>query len=410
MSHADRYSRGVHLYHQGRYVEAEQVLSSAAGEGGLIGRLGRYYQGLASHQVGLALARRGRWPVAQDYLQRAIGLIGRQADLGGYLARVCVQAGRPERAEAKLEAATGPDSPPALKGQLALTQMRAGRREQAMLTLTEALRTHGDSASLHLQMGLALSRADRFPEAGGHFRRAIECDCACADAHYYLALCEAAEGRCAEAVRHMERAYALRPHDLMLTYQMATIARAAAEGGRPVQLSLRSASTPPGQTHLQELADFVTRENDFLTAFLSLPPSEADEALFGLLSAVLTTALARHEGYADLHYQQSLLLVRLGRAEQAVRHAERALAINPDFVAARIQLGRLLADTDPPAAVGHLRRALSGGGDYADVHMMLGRLYHHLGRDADARRELRRALQINPNYTQADEAIGQLAA
>jgi len=124
---------------------------------------------------------------------------------------------------------------------------------------------------------------------------------------------------------------------------------------------------------------------------------------------VLSAAMETHEGHADLHHGKSQVAARLGRTDEAILHAKRALAINPKYVQARIHLGRLMAGRDPASAIGHLKQAAAGG-NYADVHVTLARLYEQTGQPERARGALRRALEINDNYTQAKDALSRLAA
>lgn len=411
MTAAHSYSQGISLYRQGRYDEAAGALSTVVDEPGLLGQLARYYQAQACRQAGLEMARAGQLQGAQEYLRRTMKLMGPNADLAGYLARIYMQMGMHDRAEAQLEAvAETHRDRPAAQAALAMAQHHNGRTTQAMLTLGAALRDHPDSAELHEAMGLALSREDRHKEAARHFAKAIECDCLRADAHYHLGLCEAAQGRCAEAARRLERAHSLRPNDVLLAYQLAIIARAAAEQGTPVQLTLREPTTTPAESDLRHLADFVASENDFVMAFLSLPVSPADEELFGLISAVLDTALELHPTYADLHYRQSLVCLRLGNAAGAVEHAQQAVTINPHYVQARIHLARLLAEAEPALAADHLHMAIESGGEYADAHALLGEVYCRLGNPVQAQVELHHALEINPRYKLAGEAMRRLVA
>ncbi len=412
MDTTESYSRGVKLYHQGDCRGAIEALSQMPPEGRAIDRLGRYYLGCAHHQAGLQHARAGDISAAEPHLRRAVELVGPSGTLAAYLARVYIQAGRPDLGEVALDCRRpigghGPEG----QSELAWSQYRLGRDVLAMLTLTSAFRTYPDSPILHVQMGLMLCRGDRHALAVEHFERAAACDPDNADAHYYLGLGLAADGRLMPAVRSLERAYHLRgANDFVLAHQLAVVARAAVEQGMSVTLHLRPAAGSTGHGSLLALAEYAAREGDFVTSLLSLPGGAGETELLELLSAVLSTALARHPEYADLHYRQSLICQRLGRDEDAVEHAERAVAINPEYVQGRIHLASLLAEATPLSAIEHLCRAIEAGGDYADVYLALGRLYQGIGWMAEARNQLERALEINPEYTRASEALHRLAA
>ena len=293
---------------------------------------------------------------------------------------------------------------------LALSQVRDGRHIEALMTLSEAIRSQGSSAQLHLYMGMILSRDGEFEQAAEHFRQAIQCDCSCPEAHYYLGLCLAWAGEVGKAVRQLERAHALRPHTVVWAYQLAMTAKAAAEKGLHIRLDLQSPSVQPSAGHLDDLAEYVASEVDFVTAFLALPVSEADAEIFTLLSAVLTLSLEKHGEYADLHHRQSLVLARLGQHVPAVDHARQAVEINPQYVQARIQLADLLADEQPASAVEHLLLAVKAGGSYADVHADLGQLYERLDQPASAVEQFHQSLQINANYPRASEGLKRLVA
>ena len=58
-----------------------------------------------------------------------------------------------------------------------------------------------------------------------------------------------------------------------------------------------------------------------------------------------------------------------------------ALAINPDYVEARLQAGiALLRSHDPAGAIAHLRFAADHQPDYPDLHLFLGLAYLRDGR------------------------------
>ncbi len=412
MSETSEYSQGLQLLRSGRPVEAARLLASATASPGLTGQLARFYRGRALREAGLAHARAGQFDQAQAMLRQAIDTLGADASLAAYLAGLYTRTGQPARAEAYLEAACQyePDEVRHAAA-LAALQLRNGTRERAMMTLQQALRRHGDSAILHVQLGLMHAGDERYADARHHLTRAIACDCLHAQAHYHLGLVAAAEGDFPAALRSLERAHTLQPGELLLTYQLAAVARVARGSGQSVELRLQSAEpAPPARTHLEHLANFVCQEHDFVDAFLALPPSPADEELFGLLAAVLETALETHGRYADLHYHRARVADRLGQASLALHHARKAVSVNPDYVAGRILLGRLLAEAEPVDALAQYTRALSAGGDYPDVHAARAELLQRLGRTDEARSALARALELNATYHPARDALRRLAA
>ncbi|MEE8384398.1 MAG: tetratricopeptide repeat protein, partial [Dehalococcoidia bacterium] len=229
-----------------------------------------------------------------------------------------------------------------------------------------------------------------------------------------LGLALAAAGRARQAVEHLAIAQKLRPHDAYaaLLLSLAVKADQAAETtDGPLAVDPAPAEMAPAdEAAIETLGDLLTKDPDFVEAFLSLPESEVDAEIFAMLAAVLGQALEKHPDYADLHHHCARVYGRLGRIESAITEESRAVEINPRYVQALIQLGRLYVQADRSgAAIQRLQAAIESGGDYPDVHFMLGELHRGEGRAPQACRAYRRALALNSDYTSARRALEALA-
>lgn len=409
----DHYTRGALLYSQGRYEEALLELEPLLKRDDLTGRVARFYCANANRAIGVEALRAGRFDLAERSLRAAVKSIGRDADLIGYLAGLYVRTGRYDRCASEMEKLAGRDSrETSVLRRLAQAQWRSGRRTDAHMTLTSALRRLGDHCELHLQLGLFCSVEHRWSEATDHLARAVEADCTNGEARYYHGLALAASGDARSAVRSLRRAFELRPNDLMLGYQLAFAAKVAVRSGegiaiRPPEHSLG----PPSGSELRQLAQYVAGEPDFIAAFVALPATRIDTELFGALLGVVRMALVDHPEFADLHFHCSQILGRLGRREDALRQARQAVRINPRYVRALVQLATLCTELDrPDEAMGYLEQAIDAGADFADVHCMAGELMTRCNRTEKARRHLLRALQLNPRYVKAAELLSGIAA
>jgi len=409
---ADNYTRGLSLYHQGLYEQALEELNPLAELNSLAGRLAKYYQALCHRSAGLAALREGRFSAAETHLRSAMASVGRSADLTNYLASIYAGAGRYDRCADEMHKAAELEGHSAdAWRKRALAQWRAGRRPQAYMTLTEAIRKLGGVSELHLQLGLFHAAEEHYDQARSALALAVEADCTSADAHYYLALAAAAQNDVRAAVRSFQRAHELRPQDLMLAYQLALAAKASGETGFRVVLRLGEPFAQAEGSQIRQLARYLCREADFVDAFVELPPCEVDRELFGLLAGVLQMAIDEHPGYADLHYHCSRVFHRLGRAKAAIEYARRALAINPRYVKALVHAAHLEARAGRDAqAIEYLEQAIACGGDWADVHCLAGELMGRTDQPERARAHLRRALELNADYRKAAAALGSLAA
>ncbi|MFH1518141.1 MAG: hypothetical protein ABIH17_09730 [Pseudomonadota bacterium] len=395
-----------------KYRLAAEKLSRVGGSDTLGGRLARYYEGMAHRSLGIEAIRSGRFAAGERHLREALACMGRRADLTRYLCSLYVQTGRYERCADEMgKAASLCRNDPAGWRNAAQALWRAGKREEAFMTLTSALRKFANNAPLLMQLGLFHAGEGRYQEAGRHLARAAQADAANADAHRYLALSHAAEGQLEAAARSFQRAWELRPSDIMLSLQLAVTARAASENGRPMVIRLTD-TTPAeaSESHIRQMAAYIQQNPDFVDAFLALPASDVDEDLFSMLSNVLRTSLGEHPRYADMHLRFSRVLERLGRNAQAIVHARRAVEINGTYVQGLIQLARLCHADERAEAERHLKQAINCGADWPDVHCMAGELMRDSDRPEEARLHFRRALELKAGYPRAAEALASLAA
>jgi Flp pilus assembly protein TadD len=400
------------LYRCGRYRQALARLSCLEGREDLIGNLARFYTGLSHRALGIEAMRRGEFAPAEGHLRAAASILGREADLTSYLAAIYANTGRHRACAIEMEKGAEHEEATCLTWRkLAQAQWRAGRRAEAHMTLTAALRRFDDSAELNMQLALFYAAEERFEDAHRCLRAAVEADCTNPDAHLYLGLSAAAQGAVLTAAQSFQRAFDLRPHDLMLALQLALVGKAAAENGYPLVLRLPEPAPTPATSQARQLANYVAAESDFIDAFLALPRSYADGELFGMLAEVIQMALAEHDDYADLQHYCACVLRRLGRGDRAFHHAARAVEINPRYVQARLLLARLHADRgDLSQAVVSVHRAIRCGADWPDIHCLTGEWLIRCDRREEAQAHLRRALQLKAEYPRAAEALASLAA
>jgi tetratricopeptide (TPR) repeat protein len=253
---------------------------------------------------------------------------------------------------------------------------------------------------------------EQYAQARPALQKAADLDCGDADARYYIGLVDAACGDVPAALRAFQRALELRPADLMIAYHLAIAGRAARELGLDVVLRLpENRPSVSADSRSGSLASHIAVEPEFIEAFLDLPPTEMDGELFELLCGAVKMALGSHPAYADLHYHCARLLDRLGKAQEAIAHLERALAINGRYVKARIEMARRQAQAGMTTqALAHLEAAIECGADWPDVHCLAGEILCRLGELPRGRLHLERAMQLNGSYRRAADSLRLLAA
>ncbi len=420
MSLLNSFVEGMRAYRAGEYSTAVELLGRLVRREDVPGRLARYYSAMSHRAMGIAHLRSGQFIEAGRRFRQAVALIGNRSELAEYLFFVYARSGQYERCaeQAEVVARSNRDDVPA-QIRLAQGYWRSRRRSLAIMTLTAALRRLGDSAELHLQLGLFHAAEDDYDTAREHLLRAVERDCTSAEAHRRLGLIECARGDFPAAVKAFQRAWVLRPEDMMTAYQLCLAADAAsrlptvgdAPAARTITIALPESRHPPQASLIGQLAEYAADEPDFVEALLALPPSDVDEELFEVVMLVLATALARHADQAELHYLAGVVSMRLGRSKPARDHLLRAIEIDPTSVKAMLRHAELDAGAgEVDRAIKYLDRAIRAGGDWPDVHVRLGDLMRHRGMAESAGSHYRRALELNGRYDRAAERLASLAA
>jgi tetratricopeptide (TPR) repeat protein len=133
---------------------------------------------MAQNNLGMALARTGRWQEASRHFEEALQI-------------------KPNYAEGH--------------NNLGDTLIRQGNVQEAIVQFELALRIDPDNAGAHNNLGNALLRAGKLQEAVGHYQQALRLKPNYADAHNNLGLALARAGHAPEAIEHYAQALWLQP-------------------------------------------------------------------------------------------------------------------------------------------------------------------------------------------------------
>lgn len=401
------YQKGLAAYETEHYPEAIKLLLPIEHADGLTGTLARFYLGQAHLQFGISELREGRHASAAKHLTAAREMNPNASGLSQYIAACYSGQGRFDLAAAEMERHQNDGTDADRPIRLAHAFARDGQMQRAVETLVEIIDTETHRVDVRLQLGLIYAAAEEFEDAICVLTEAAELAPLNADIQQHLGLALAAAGDHDQAIEHLAVAQKLRPNDaylaLLLTFAM--------DAARTTCIKLAiDPETDQLETvddrSLEILGETIVQDPDFVEAFLRLPASDIDADIFTLLAAILERALEQHADYADLYYHCARVHQRLGLSESAIIQARMAIQVNPRYVQALIQLGRLYAETDRTSeAIDRFKEAVGCGGDYPDVHYLLGELYRRHGHNAAAGDEFKRALELNRHYTRAQEAL-----
>ena len=324
------------------------------------------------HNLAAAYGEQGRYPEALEQLDRALRIDPGAAESHRFAAFFHQQQGEYARAEEALIRAIRADSTDVRSHQALGNFMRMlGRRQKAEAAFRRALEADGRDVESLRELGLVLTGTGHYREAEELFRRALDIRPGHEKLHHNLANLLAIQGRSVEAKSLLAEFERLSHHVDLAERLQRTISRG--EGDAEIYLQLAASYSELGQT------------------------DEALEAFDALLQ--------RQPGQVQALAGSSRLLLHLGKLEEAVARARRAVSAFPEAaVASRAwyvigfagaREGRL------EDAAEAFARAASLDSSFADAHVGLGNVLAMQGRLAAAGAAYRAALRHAPDLTGA---------
>jgi tetratricopeptide (TPR) repeat protein len=151
----------------------------------------------------------------------------------------------------------------------------------------------------------------------------------------------------------------------------------------------------------------ITHHN--LGMALMLSGGDREEAEWHLQRAAeikARSAVRLDPGRAAAWNDLGALLLRSGKAEEAVTKLRRAVSLDPGFAAAHCNLGAALTKVGArDKAAAEVGRALALDPRYAPTHYHLGQIMLERGKPDEAIASWRRALEITPDYPEASDSL-----
>jgi len=222
----------------------------------------------------------------------------------------------------------------------------SGRTEEALKAFEDALAKAPTDADLMLRVGCGKVAAGRPKEAEALLRKVLEQRPMSAETHHCLGRAQLLEGtNLAMALRTLERAVEIDPY-------------------RPeYHLYVGWAANEAGRISIAEQA--------------------------------LKKALSLDQGLGDAYWQRGVLRYRQGAVKDAVVDLSRAIELRPSRTEAHAALAEAYYELGmEPKALEQWRIAVAAQPDNASWHFSLGKLLQASSRDADARVELEKSLEL----------------
>jgi predicted O-linked N-acetylglucosamine transferase (SPINDLY family) len=308
-----------------------------------------------------------------------------------------------------------------------LLDLQEARAPQALRLLARAVARAPGEPRYRIGLGQALQALGRFAPAARAYRRAIEADPLCGDAHFALGLALQAQGEHAQAIGAYQRAVQIDPghfaalNNLGLCRQRCGLTAQAAEAyARALEVRPDQAGTMANLGTALQALERTDEAAALLRAAVQLEPAVVSHAVnlgmvlcrrreFAAAEAVLRDAATRDAGNADALFNLGNALHGLGRSAEAAQAYRRAIALQPTHADACINLGNVLRElAEPAAAAAAYQAALCARPDSVIAMNNAACLLRSMGRFDEAEDMLRRALALEPSRAALHDNLGSV--
>lgn len=304
----------------------------------------------------------------------------------------------------------------------------AGRVEEGVEVLRQAVKLNPDMAQIHGNLGRGLTDLQDFAGAQHSCDEAVRLDPKGARFRQQLGLLAAAQGRLDGAEAHLRQALALAPSDSLIETNLAKCLADQQQLDEAINRLQDVVRRDPKFTEArQRLATVLATAGRYQEAaaqardLASRSPQDARPCLLlGLIElqqpdqeAALrwfAEALQRDPRCAAAHLHSGNIQRRRGEQAEAVRCYEKAVAIDEELAEAQNNLGGLLAQDEPRRASRHFQAAVKARPDFLEARFNLAATMARLGVADQAAEQYRAVLQIQPDFAPARAGLEALAA
>jgi tetratricopeptide (TPR) repeat protein len=259
----------------------------------------------------------------------------------------------------------------------------------------ETIARNSQSWMAHNNLGVALAKMDRLPEAIDEYQAALRIKPDYPEPHNNLATIYSRQDRLPEAIAEVQEALRIKPDYPEAQVNLASFL-ARIPGRLPDAIAEYRAVLRVKPTHAEA--------HNNLGLALSDMPGRLPDAI-----AELEAAVRLEPDNAQMHDNLAGALARMpGRLPDAIAEVRTALQLTPDDPQAHDFLGRSLSQLPSrlPDAIAEFETALRIAPDFAQAHNDLGVVLLYVpNRRADAIAEFRAALAINPNDPRAQSNL-----
>ncbi len=282
-----------------------------------------------------------------------------------------------------------------------IAAFKSGDLRGAKTQFQRATQADPKAYQAYYSLGVVEERLNEISNAVSSYRQAtvVVSDYEPAIAAYAILL--AKSGKPDQAVDYLNGRLAAMPKSAAVTAAMAEVKSIQGDSGAAQRLAQEALKKNPDYAPAM-----ITLSRDHYRA------RRLDLALY-TLKAILDgdgpENPPRGKNNADARLLRGLILKEQGNRPAAIEEFEKAIALRPDLVEARVHLAAYLLESgNATGAAPLLEGAVRYDNDHLLAHLNLGDAYRLLGKTAEARRELEWVQKKDPQLAQVHYNLGLL--
>lgn len=271
----------------------------------------------------------------------------------------------------------------------------AGKKDipQSIKILNDLIEKHPDLTVARMHLGIFLVAQGKKEEAKAVFEKAIALDPKAVDAYKSLASYYLSNGNAAKAEELVKAGVAANPSSLEAHQVLAEFL--VSRG--------RFAEAEPEFKQVVTLDKNSLRSRTALASFY-LTAQRPEDA-----KNVFRQMIADKPEYKPARYELAEILFRQGKVEEASAVVDDILKLNPKDAGGLVLRARVeLEHKEPQKAIPDLEAAQKSDPNIPMVQYMFGIAYMQLGNSERAQNSFEQALAINPEFTKAQLALGEM--
>lgn len=247
-----------------------------------------------------------------------------------------------------------------------------------------------DNYYAHVLVGKFFSAAGDHDKALRHFQKALDLQPVFDMAHESMGDTYVLQKKYDQAIFHYQKALFTSISDPLLLIKIGNAYTGMGNHHKAIQFYLESLSIDP----------------DDPSAYSNLG---AAYYFIGQLDAAaqnLKKAIELKPDYAEAYYNLGLLEIKAGNAQPATTYFKQAVKINPDYADAHNSLGKICFQSgDIAKALLHFREVTRISAKDASAYYNIGIILYTQHETSQAAQYFQKALEINPEYEKAKQAL-----